>query len=160
LKDKALVDVLRSAWQSEAVDCGRVDHSECDGEAGIGILRDFLTELVYVGHDDGIVNDSGRTLDLLGEPLAQFDLIFRGIEIRITRNFAVAYFADVGVGFGSFCLRESGGRMKTARCEGNANDEKGRAWTMAGHFFHRASKRAGGLRAARFMSKYPCEDES
>jgi hypothetical protein len=56
-----------------------------------------------------------------------------GIVIRITRNSAVANFVDVGVGL-VFCLRESGGRMETAGCERNANNEKGQAWTMAGHF--------------------------
>ena len=45
----------------------------------IGILTIFH-KLAYVVHDNGVVDDSGGTLHLLGELFAKFDLILPGDE--------------------------------------------------------------------------------
>ncbi len=97
VEDEAGVDVEEAAGQCHGVDLVRIDDLDGERDLAVGVLDDVLADAVDVLFNDGIGDEVGAFLDLIGVGLAHLDFRVGGVPVAHTpaADVPVPYCADV-----------------------------------------------------------------
>ena len=105
MKDQAAINVEEAARKGEGVDGIRINYFNGEGDLRVRIAYEVLAYAVDVFIDDGIFNELGGGIDLLGELLAEGDFTFERIKIGALANVTVADGVYVVLGIlGMYCI--------------------------------------------------------
>ncbi len=146
-QDQALVDVEKPAGEGEGVHLVGVNDLDVEGDLGVGVLDDVLSEPVHVFVDDRVFHQPGGLLELARHLFAQFDFFFERDPVGenppdAPRDVPVPDIFDI------FVLPGPGGRRR--------NHHRGQAphGQFEGQGFHKSSA-GGGCFIRRGSLSYP-----